>query len=121
MDISATAGPRILIVEDDDLVRTHAAMTFEELGYAVLSSDSAEAALALLESQGRTVTALFTDISLAGEASGLKLAREVHARWPDMRILVASGRALPQEEDLPPQARFIAKPWLVEDVVAALG
>jgi ActR/RegA family two-component response regulator len=111
----------IVVVEDDPLVRVHAAMMFEEMGFAVRPCDSAEDALSNIETSPSSIYGLFTDVSLAGEASGLRLARQVFSRWPSIRILVASGRTLPQEEDLPPTARFIAKPWVAEDVLAAFG
>jgi two-component system, response regulator PdtaR len=110
----------IVVVEDDPLVRTHAAMMLDDLGYSVIACDTAEEALAVIEKAPDGVKTLFTDVSLAGRASGLRLARQVAQRWPDIGILIASGRVLPQEEDLPPNARFISKPWVAEDVIAIL-
>ena len=110
-----------VIVEDDPFVRAHAAMMFEDLGYRVISCDKAEDALAAIEKVAGEVIALFTDVALAGEISGLRLARLVSSRWPRIHVLVASGRVLPQEEDLPPRAQFIGKPWVAEEVVAALA
>jgi CheY-like chemotaxis protein len=95
-------------------------MMFDDLGYSVIACDTAEEAFAAIEKTSEAVRALFTDVSLAGSASGLRLARQVSQRWPEIAILVASGRVLPQEEDLPPKALFISKPWVAEDVLAAL-
>ena len=114
-------GRTFFIVEDDPLVRAHAAIIFEDLGYPVVACDTAESALTAIEQDPGRALGLFTDVSLAGEASGLLLARRVFARWPWIHILVASGQVLPQEEDLPPMARFIAKPWIAEDVLVALA
>lgn len=110
-----------VVVEDDPFVRAHAAMMFEDLGYSVISCDKAEDALSAIERCAGDVSALFTDVSLAGETSGLRLARLVSVRWPRINVLVASGRVLPQEEDLPPRAQFIGKPWVAEEVIAALA
>jgi CheY-like chemotaxis protein len=111
----------IVVVEDDPLVRTHAAMMLDDLGYSVVACDTAEEAFAVIEKAPDGVMALFTDVTLAGTSSGLRLARQVAQRWPEIGILIASGRVLPQEEDLPPKALFISKPWIAEDVIAALA
>ena len=110
----------IVIVEDNALVRTHAEMLFDDLGYSVIACDTAEEALAAIENAHSGAMTLFTDVMLAGGSSGLHLARQVSQRWPEIRIFIASGTVLPQEEDLPPNALFISKPWIAEDVVAAL-
>jgi CheY-like chemotaxis protein len=111
----------IVVVEDDPLVRTHTAMMLDDLGYSVIACDTAEEALAVIEKAPGGVMTLFTDVTLAGTASGLRLARQVAQRWPEIGILIASGKVLPQEEDLPPRALFISKPWVAEDVIAVLA
>ena len=46
-----------------------------------------------------------------GGADGFGLARAVAERWPDIGILVASGRARAEEGDMPDGAVFVAKPF----------
>jgi CheY-like chemotaxis protein len=52
---------------------------------------------------------LFTDVSMPGSMSGADLARDVAKRWPEIGIIVTSGRPRPGE--LPLSTRFHDKPY----------
>ena len=56
---------------------------------------------------------------------GLDLARETHARWPDIKLIVTSGRPKPSDKDIPDDGRFVAKPYspdlLVGEIRRALA
>jgi two-component system, response regulator PdtaR len=75
------AKPVILVVEDNELLRLHAAGLLEENGFGVVEAANADAALKLLETRD-DVRLLFTDIQMPGSCDGMDLARKVHARWP---------------------------------------
>ena len=64
----------------------------EQLGYRVLSVQSAPAALQLLAS-GEAVDLVFTDIIMPGELDGMALARQVKEKYPDIAVLLTSGYA----------------------------
>ena len=100
----------ILLVEDEVLVRMVAADVLEDAGFTVLESASAEEALTLLETRS-DVQVLFTDVNMPGALDGLGLAQTVHNRSPEISILIGSGRIRPCPAELPPGARFIAKPY----------
>lgn len=85
-------GETILLVEDDDLLRAHAASQLQRLGYQVISVAGGEEALARLESRP-PVQLLFTDLTLPGPLDGDALAREARVRWPGVRVLFTSGKA----------------------------
>jgi two-component system, response regulator PdtaR len=55
--------------------------------------------------------------------NGYELARHVHQLRPEVEILISSGREWPGENDLPPGAAFLPKPYpnakLVSRVQAA--
>jgi CheY-like chemotaxis protein len=101
------------------LLRELAVEVVEEAGFAALEAGNADEAVALLESRP-DIALLFTDINMPGAMDGLKLARAVRARWPAIRILVASGQARLQQSDLPPDSCFLAKPYLAAAVIAEL-
>lgn len=61
----ASRGETILVVEDDDLVRTHVEGELKELGYAVLSAADGSEALRLLE-KNSSIDLLFSDIVMPG-------------------------------------------------------
>ncbi len=51
---------------------------------------------------------------------GFEFARLVRQGWPEVGVLVISGKTGPGPGDLPPNADFLHKPILPDDLVAAL-
>jgi CheY-like chemotaxis protein len=109
-------NPLVLIVDDEALLRMHAADLLEEAGYATLEAANADEALRILE-QRPEVRLLFTDIQMPGKLDGLGLAREVHRRWPRILLVVTSGQIKPAKGDIPDRGRFVAKPYAAEDLL----
>ena len=64
------AQPLILVVEDDELLRLHAADLLEAHGFAVVKAQNADEALKVLE-QRNDVRLLFTDIQMPGALDGM--------------------------------------------------
>ena len=109
--------PRIaLVVEDDPDVRSLAATLIEETDLDVVEEDSAEAALAYLKGNARSVALLFADIRLR-RMDGVELARIVERDWPWIRVLVTSGNPGDRLGDLPRGAKYMQKPWRALDVL----
>ena len=77
----AAKRPVVLIVEDDLLIRLHAAQIIEEAEFDVIEASNADEAIAILEARS-DITVLFTDIQMPGSMDGLKLAAAVKGRWP---------------------------------------
>ena len=86
---------RLLLVEDDPLVRGTLAAELEAVGYAVSAVCDAEAALALLAG-GSSVHLLVSDLSMPG-MDGLSLIREAQRRQPALPAILLTGHA----EDAP--------------------
>jgi CheY-like chemotaxis protein len=101
----------VLIVEDDELIRMHAADMVRELGFGTLEAANADDAISLLEGCS-DVTVVFTDIEMPGSMDGLHLVGVVRDRWPPIALLVTSGRRAPLDTALPRGARFVSKPYL---------
>ena len=80
---------RILIVEDDVLIRAAAAQYLRGAGFEVLEAVSVEQALELL--RAGPVKAVFADVKLPGTQSGLDLMRIVQADFPKAKVLLTSG------------------------------
>jgi two-component sensor histidine kinase len=57
---------------------------------------------------------------MPGSMDGLKLAHAVHARWPDIKIVLVSGQVKPSDADRPAESRFFGKPLGVEQMIAEL-
>ena len=111
--------PKVVVVEDDPDIRSLAAALLEESELEVIEFEAAEEAAHYVRQYGSEIAALFVDIRLPGSMDGMDLARAVHARWPDIAIIVTSG-AGQDLEMLPKGARFMQKPWRALDVMIAV-
>ncbi len=100
----------VLVVEDDELIRMHAADMVRDLGFETLEAANADDAISLLD-RCSDITVVFTDIQMPGSMDGLHLVAVVRDRWP-LALLVTSGRPAPLDTALPREARFVSKPYL---------
>jgi signal transduction histidine kinase/FixJ family two-component response regulator len=80
----------ILIVEDDNLVRTFVVGQIQSLGYVTLSAVNADEALVVIDG-AQTVDLLFTDMIMPGSMNGRQLADEALRRRPSLKVLFTSG------------------------------
>ena len=85
------AGMVVLVVDDDEAVRTVTAGYLSDLGYDVIEADSGGAALETLEHHDR-IDAMVLDFAMPGMNGG-ELAKELKARLPEAPILFATGYA----------------------------
>jgi len=83
-------GGRVLLVEDVDLVRAHAARMLERLGFEVAEAQDADQARAGLEVT-EPPDLLLTDMVLPGTLNGRELAELLRKRWPNLPVLFMSG------------------------------
>ncbi len=81
----------ILLVEDEPAVRRVTARMLETLGYRVLSTDSGEEALRVIDDGRESLHLLLTDVVLSDGMSGPVLAERVRALRPDLKVLFVSG------------------------------
>ena len=107
---------RVLLVDDEPLVRAATADMLIELGYEVVDADSAEAALLLLDA-GTPVDALVTDHLMPG-MSGTDLAHSVATRQPPLPVLIISGFA--EMAGVAHALPSLNKPFRRDDLAAAL-
>ena len=87
----ALASIRVLLVDDDALVRDTLALGLESEGFTVVSAPSGAAALQLLD-RGEPVRLLISDLSMPG-MDGLTLVREAQRRRPDLPAILLTGFA----------------------------
>jgi len=88
----AGAQETVLVVEDDEDVRTTSVESLRKLGYRVLQADDGPSALRLLQQPG-TVEVLLTDVVLPGGMSGAQVAAQARTLRPDLRVLFTTGYA----------------------------
>jgi two-component system cell cycle response regulator CpdR len=104
-----------LIVEDDPIQREMLCVLLEECDYDVIQCESAEAAERVLQETAAGLSLMVTDVSLAGQMSGVELAHVAKQRNPSLDVVVTSGRPPPQP--LPDGTKFWSKPWAPLDVL----
>jgi CheY-like chemotaxis protein len=86
------AEETILVLEDDDDVRTYSVECLRELGYRVVEAHDGPSALRLLERQTR-VDLLFTDVVLPGGLTGAQVAVQARELRPELKVLFTTGYA----------------------------
>ena len=119
MSISRPGVPKVLIVEDEMVLRMRAVDIVEDAGFQPVEAVNADQAIAILESRS-DISLLFTDIQMPGSMDGLKLAHAVHDRWPAIKIILVSGQVNPSETEKPADSRFFGKPLSVERMITEL-
>ena len=111
----------IMVVDDEPLLRRFARLHLETAGYEVLEAASGEDALDVLEKRAYPPHLVILDLGMPG-MGGLRCAKELLARWPGLRILIASGYADDSQvrQSLDHGAiNFLAKPFRRVDMLGA--
>lgn len=114
------APATVLIVDDEPIVRMHAAIVLSDAGFLIREASCASDALEALRLHPE-VTVLFSDINMPGAFDGLELARRVHLLRPDVQLILTSGLVRPTAAEMP-NGVFIAKPYncdAVSDLINA--
>lgn len=101
---------RILVVEDDPMVRDFAADILVSLGYSVTCSGDATEALRIVETDG-PFHLVFSDVVMPGPIDGHAMAREIMARHPNLPVVLATGYADIERIGATSRFRPIAKPY----------
>ncbi len=117
VDCVEAGGETILVVEDEEMVRTLVRRVLELNGYEVIAVGDGVAAWALLVEGARSVDLLLTDVVLPGELQGNDLADKVMRLRPGLPILYMSGyiqNAAIRGERLSAKPNFLEKPFTAE-------
>jgi two-component system, response regulator PdtaR len=101
-------GPRIVVADDDDLVRAMVVDVLTDAGFDVLEAGDAQEALRILKTKD-DVLVLFTDINMPGDMNGIELAERVRHLWPKLSVVIGSGGPVPSA--IPPTSTFWSKPY----------
>jgi PAS domain S-box-containing protein len=107
---------RVLLVDDEELVRMSTAAMLIDLGYEVVEASSGEEALRLLDDAPPDL--LLTDHLMPG-MSGVELAKEARLRVPALPTLIISGYA--EVEGLAPDFPRLTKPFRNSELAECLA
>ncbi|MGA8489647.1 MAG: PAS domain S-box protein [Terriglobales bacterium] len=127
-----TVGPKrqgttILLVEDDEIMRSLTRQLLQEHGYTVVEADDGKSALEWAESHPQPVDLLLTDVVMR-RMSGPELVERLHASRPTLKIVYMSGytgELIAEREMLQRGITLLEKPFsrtaLLNTIQATLG
>ena len=108
---------KILLAEDDHDMRRFLAKALQNAGYDVDSFDNGMSAYHRLREEPFEL--LLTDIVMP-EMDGIELARRATELDPDIKVMFITGFAavaLNPDNNAPPQAKILSKPFHLKDLV----
>ena len=120
--IISLRGAKILLVDDDDLVREQIEDQLTDLGYQVMASSNGTEALEILGRVG-DIDLLFTDVVMPNGIGGRDLAVIARQLRPDLKVLFTSGYfqdALVNRGDLASGVECLVKPYRRTQLVQTL-
>ncbi len=121
--ISSHSGAKIMLVEDDQLVRDSTAMILRTEGYEVITAQDSKEAVELYSNEGASVDMVISDCLIPGKP-GHELLEELALMDGRFRGLLYSGY---MEKDLKSllinnrAVRFIKKPYEVDEFLMVIG
>ena len=113
-------NPRVLLVEDEPLIRASLADSLEEAGYVVLESGTGEDAIA--EFGDVDIAAVVTDIRLGAGISGWEVARVARQKFPSLAVVYMTGdSAADWAPEGVPSSIIVQKPFANVQVITAVS
>lgn len=109
---------KILLVEDEFLLREATSEDLRELGYEPICAAAAAEAWEVFASDP-AIAGLITDIRMPGEWDGWELARQARALRPELAVVYVSGFADGEPQPVAGSV-FLKKPYRFNDVRDAL-
>lgn len=106
----------VLVVDDDESVRSYTSTALRSLGYTVLEAESGEAALAYRD---MPIDALMTDVVMPG-MSASELALRMTRDRPGLRVLFVSGMPEGMMGVGAGEVAFLAKPFSLRQMAEAI-
>ncbi len=116
-----TRQVRVLLVEDEALIREVVAELLDQAGFDVTATCTGDEAAILLSQDEFAI--LLADITMPGEIDGIGLAEHAREINPQLPIVLVSGRPENRRRvgHLAPPVAFFAKPYDIDALVAAVG
>ena len=106
--------PRVMVVDDEPMVRHFVMSVLSSSGYQVLDAASPAQALRVLEANP-DLDLVVTDVVMPG-GNGLDLADAIRSRKPDLPVLFISGYESSEGRSVP-RASFLQKPFRIQDLL----
>ena len=120
--VDLTGTGTILLVEDEDAVRSFAKRALESRGYTVLEADSGEVGLEVLEEYGEEPDLIVSDVVMP-EMDGPSMLRELRKSGVKTRIVFISGYAedaFEKNREGQTDFAFLPKPFTLKQLAEAV-
>jgi two-component system, cell cycle sensor histidine kinase and response regulator CckA len=113
---------KVLVVDDEDMIRAVSTAMLKELGFETLAAASGEEALALFREAGDSIGVVLLDQVMPG-MDGVSVFKELRNIRPDIKVLLASGFS---KQEVSERFRglglngFLPKPYTLKNLTAEL-
>jgi DNA-binding response OmpR family regulator len=113
---------RVLLVEDEWLIRTIMTEELVEAGFDVRSYETGDDAMSTLSDGEPGFDVLVTDIHMPGKTDGISLAQAVRRRFSEIPIIYTTGRpdALAREHPSGGRVLTLVKPYKPSRLIEAI-
>jgi PAS domain S-box-containing protein len=113
----------ILVVEDDEAVRSLVREVLDHNGYRVFEAEHGEAALEIWKKHAKEIDLLLTDMVMPGSLNGLELSMRLLAQQPDLKVIYTSGYSAElfgSDIQLEDGRNYLPKPYLSAKLTSIL-
>ena len=114
-------GKRVLVVEDQDLVRLVLVDLLRDEGFQVVEVSTGDAAAVLIDGPDG-FDLVVTDIQMPGKLDGIAVGRHARRRHVDIPIIYVTGQpeSMARVGWLGSRDAFVRKPYGLQDMVAVV-
>lgn len=115
-------GKRVLVVEDQELVRLVLVDLLRDEGFHVVEASTGDAAASLIDGPGG-FDLVVTDIQMPGKLDGIAVGRHARRRHADIPVIYVTGRpeSMAGVGRLGSRDAFMRKPYGLQDMVAVVS
>jgi CheY-like chemotaxis protein len=112
---------RVLLVENEALIRLAAAEVLHDEGFKVVEAGNGTQAIDLIDGPDG-FDLLLTDVQMPGPVDGIQVAFHARQRHPDIPVIVVSGQPLNARrlDGLGPRKIFVSKPYELPALIVTL-
>lgn len=106
---------RVIVIEDDPVVRTLLEESLAEIGFSSATFDNAASALTYLTNINGDCALIIADQALPGGIQGSEFIRLAMEKWPSIPSILTSGY-LVDEQMIPPSTIYLPKPYTFDEL-----
>ena len=109
----------VLVVDDEELIRILTDSFLEQLGYSAILADCGEEAIEIFKENSDRIQLVLSDITMPG-IDGIETVNQLRKISPGLRAIISSGYSSERIDSLPRDTVFLAKPYSISELKAAI-